>query len=499
MPMHHRIPRHRMKARPTRPLLVLLACLLPAAAGAGAGQPSLPEHQLPAEIRDTLETWQVPDDAVSILVRGRDDDRPRLSINADIPRNPASVTKLLTTYAALEKLGPAYTWETRVRADGPVRDGVLAGDLWIEGSGDPYLTAEDFWKLLGGVRRRGIERIEGDLVLDTGRFGPPERDPGEFDDEPFRAYNQPPHALLVNLNAIKFELESANASEFVRISMHPPLGNLPVENRLRLEPGVWCGNHRWHVDYEVVGTPGSPEAVIEGRYGTECGIGRLRRTGLPVESYVHGLFGALWNHWGGSFDGAWRTGSWKDSGAEPLVRHESRSLAEVVRLTNKYSNNVMARQLALTVAAESGDTPASEADGRRSIRETLVDRGLDTEGMILDEVAGLSRDNRITANQVAQLLAIAADSLVMPEFVASLPVAGVDGTLRNRLRESPEAGRVRMKTGMIDDVSAIAGYMRNAADEDLIVVVLINHHGAHRGRGRAIQDAVLRWAYRETS
>ena len=490
------MPRHcRSLSRKTW-LLALALCIAPVAGVAQPAQAQDHDTPLPASVREAMEAVDIPPEAVSILVQRRGSNEPLLSINAETPRNPASVMKLFTTYAALEALGPGHTWETRVYADGTVRDGRLDGDLRLVGDGDPHLTAEDFWSLLGAIRRQGIKHIDGDLVLDGTRFAPAERDPGAFDGRPYRAYNQPPHALLVNLNTIKFELASDRDASSVHVAMHPPLGNLPVENRLRVDPDMWCGGHRWHVNYDLEGGPETPRALLEGRYGAECATAALRRTGLPVENYVHGLFDALWAHWDGTFDGHWRADSIAGANADAIVTHESRPLAEIIRLTNKYSNNVMARQLALTIAAEAGRTPAMEVDGREGVRDALEAQGLATDGMVLDEVAGLSRDNRVSANHVAALLETAADSLVMPEFMASLPIAGVDGTLRGRLRDGPESGRVRMKTGMINDVSAIAGYMRNAHGEDLVVVVLINHDGAHLRRGSAVQDAVIRWGFR---
>lgn len=485
----------------------LCSCLLVAAslimvstpATAAGGQPQLEQNELPDRIQTILDGYHIEPEDISILVQARDESEPRLAHNPDVARNPASVMKLFTTYAALEGLGAGHTWETRVIADGPVRDGVLHGDLWLIGEGDPLLTAEQFWRLLGSLHRRGIEDITGDLVLDHTRFADVDVDPGAFDNRPHRAYNQPPHALLVNFNAIKFEFETLADDSAVRVSMHPPLPNLPVDNRLRPNPRSWCSAYRWHIDFDVAGT-GNPHttAILDGNYGTGCGVGRLLRTAMPVEQYVHGLFSALWRQWGGGFSGGWRSGEWEDPDTEPLATHESRPLADVVRGINKFSNNVMTRQLALSLAAEGMSGSVSEISGRAAVRQVLRDRGLDTTGMVLDEVAGLSRDNRVTARQVADLLALAGDSIYMPEFMASLPIAGVDGTLRKRLEDPPEAGHVRMKTGMINDVSAISGYVRNAADKDLIVVILINSPGVQSAGGRAAQDEIIRWVYRET-
>lgn len=476
---------------------VVLGCALAAAAVVSPAGESA-RTDLPGTIRDALATQDVATDAVSILVRERGSGREHLRLNAEQGRNPASTIKLLTTYAALAELSPAYTWKTRVYAHGPIRDGTLDGDLWLIGDGDPYLTSEDFWYLLGAIRRRGVERITGDLVLDTSRFANIAGDSGAFDGHPLRAYNQPPHPLLVNFNAIEFELDEARDGDGVAVAMHPPLPRFELDNEVRLDPEAYCGAHRWHVDYTLKRSDERTAATLRGRYGAGCERASLYRTGLPVEDYVHGLFTSLWDHWGGEFDGGWRVGHWDDADAEPLVEHESRPLAEAVRASNKFSNNVMTRQLALTLAAEDEGSGVTEADGRSAVRSALRDQGLALAGVDLDDVAGLSRSNRVSAEFLARLLDSAADSIVMPEFLASLPISGRDGTLEERLAEGPVAGKARMKTGRIRDVGALAGYLRNAAGDDLTVVILLNGDGLQGQRGTAIQDAVVRWAYDQT-
>lgn len=454
--------------------------------------------ELPEPIREALDAHDVAADEVSILVRARDGGRTHLRHNADTPRNPASVMKLATTFAALAELGPGHTWHTRAYADGPVRDGTLEGDLWLVGGGDPYLTAEDFWHLLGAIRRRGIERIAGDLVLDTSRFAALAEEASGFDGHPLRAYNQPPHPLLINFNAIAFELDESLEHDGVAVAMHPPLANVDLASDVRLDPDAYCGAHRWHVDYSLERAERGGEARLQGRLGTGCERARLYRTGLPVEDYVHGLFTSLWGHWGGTFDGGWRVAEWSDDDAEPLVEHDSRRLATVVRGINKHSNNVMTRQLALEIALARGADAPTEADGRAAVRRVLAAEGVDLDGLELDEVAGLSRVNRVTATFLADLLDAASDSLVMPEFLASLPVSGVDGTLEERLEDGPVQGRARMKTGRIRDVAGIAGYLRNAAGEDVVVAILINGDGVQGSRGEAVQDAIIRWAHDAT-
>ncbi|SEP03973.1 D-alanyl-D-alanine carboxypeptidase/D-alanyl-D-alanine endopeptidase [Aquisalimonas asiatica] len=467
----------------------LLAALL------GSAQAVQAADTLPGPVRAVMDAHELPDEAVSVWVQGVNQDAPRLAFNTDLPQNPASVMKLYTTYAALEALGPAYTWTTEVHADGPVHDGVLEGDLWIRGSGDPYLVARDLWRLLGEVRGRGIQRITGDLVLDTSAFAHSETDPGAFDERPFRAYNQQPHPLLINFNVLDFELEPSLDGRDIHVSTYPPMANLPVESRLSASAGPCFGGAHSRVAYDIAQEPNGQAVILEGSYPVSCGRQRLTRSAMTPEDYVYGLFRALWKQWDGTFEGGLRSGEWGRGDTTPVAVRESRPLVDVVRLVNKYSNNVMARHLALTLAVEHEAFPATDSGSHEAVSYALARAGVDTTRMIMDNAAGLSRNNRVTARQVAALLQQARTSLVMPEFKSSLAVAGRDGTLRNRFNDSPLTGRARMKTGSIDHVSAIAGYMRSARDEDLLVVVLVNAEDAHRGAGRAVQDAVLQWAF----
>ena len=496
--------------------LLLLASLLVGAALI-LGQSVLAGDQLPPSIQKILDEWNVPGEAVSILVQARGESQPRLRVNAETARNPASVMKLFTTNAALEALGPAHTWETRVHAGGPVRDGRLQGDLWIEGGGDPFLTAEDFWSLLGSLRRRGIEHIDGDLVFDTSYFQLPAESPGDFDGQPDRVYNLVPHPLLVNFNAMRFEFEPADGQ--VRVTTEPVLTNVDVQNRLRVRPGA-CGGFQRGIALNVLEPPGRDRVMLEGAFPAGCDRYAMTRSVLQPESYAFGLFEQFWRQAGGELGGHWRTGvlpsAWAmegtifgDNGDDEhssavidstlLHVHYSRPLGEMVRLVNKYSNNVMTRHLELTLGAERFEPPATPAKGRAATLELLRQHGIDTEGMIIDNPSGLSRTARLSARQLGQLLLAAWNGPYMPEFISSLALSGLDGTVRGRFRDSPAAGRMHLKTGTIDHVSAIAGYVQSQDNRRFAVVVLVNAPDAHRGPGEEIQDALLSWVFSQSA
>lgn len=449
--------------------------------------------ELPQPVAHAARALGLSEQGISLWVQGVSESTPRVAVLPDVPRNPASVLKLIATFAALEALGPAYTWRTEVYLGAPLRGGRVAGDVWLRGYGDPYLVAEEYWKLADAVRRRGVEHIGGDLVFDNSFYALEPEDPGAFDNQPSRVYNLSPHPLLVNFNAVRFDVRPEGSAGAVAVSADPPLRNLTLENRLRLHQAP-CGGFQRGVALAVEDPEVRDRVLLEGRFPTGCDEYALTRTVLKPESYAFGLFDLYWHQLGGTLDGRWRAAPLPAGVTEPFHVHRSRSLGDVVRLVNKYSNNVMTRHLALTVGAERFGAPATSDKAQRAVLEILAERGIDTAGMVLDNPSGLSRDVRATARQVAGVLAAGWRSPYMPEFASSMAIAGMDGTLRRRLTESSTRGRMHLKTGTLNDVSGVAGYVMTASGERLLVVLLVNAKDAHRGLGEDLQDVVLRWA-----
>jgi serine-type D-Ala-D-Ala carboxypeptidase/endopeptidase (penicillin-binding protein 4) len=446
---------------------------------------------LPAPIQRIVQAHGMDPDRIGIWVQPVGGE-PWLAHNADTALNPASVIKLATSLAALELVGPAYTWKTQVYLGGTVVEGTLQGDLWLKGGGDPFLVTEEFWKLLGALRRQGIRRIDGDLVFDLSYFDLREEEPAAFDGQPHRVYNQPPHALLVNFNALHVEVFPGRDGVAVDIAVDPPIEGLRIQNRLRQRAGP-CGGYQLGIGYHAL--EGEPGIALDGRFPAACGPHRFARTALAPEDYVHGLFRSLWAQWGGEFDGGWRIDTWLRPEREPDFVHESRPLGELVRLANKHSNNVMTRHFKLTLGAEVFGQPATREKGTKAILDYLDARGIDVRGVVLDNAAGLSRHNRVTARQLAGILRAGRASPFMPEFASSLALAGMDGTLRTRFEGDAAAGRMHLKTGFLEGVSSVAGYVKTAAGEDVLVVVMANGPGVHWSTGIELQDAVLRWAF----
>ena len=451
---------------------------------------------LPDVVAQALRDARVDENSVAVFVQAVGEAQPTISHNADAALNPASTMKLLTTYAGLELLGPDYRWRTEVYTDGELRDGVLEGDLILRGDGNPYFMAEDFWRLLGRLRQLGVRDIRGDLVLDDTYFAPRSDDPGAFDNEPYRAYNATPAALLTNLKSTTFYFRPHDDGQLT-ISAEPDLPQIRIVNEMRVSTGS-CPGWRSGLDYEVVplaaAMPAREVSIrFSGTYYASCGEHAMELSLLDAPSYVYGLFGKLWRQLGGSFDGGLRQQATPPTAVQLLVQ-ESRPLSEIVRYINKYSNNLMARHLLLTIAAESSGLPAAEVEGEIAIKAWLASKQLDFPELVIENGAGLSRIERISAAHLGALLLAAYASPLMPELMASMPILSVDGTLRRRMHDSPAEGQAHIKTGSLDDTRAIAGYVLDATGRRWVVVFMANDARAAYTRGA--QDALVEWVYR---
>jgi len=410
-----------------------------------------------------------------------------------VPRNPASVIKLVTTFAALEALGPTFQWRTEVYVDGRIEGGTLTGDLLLKGYGDPYLVTERLWLLQRELRNRGLRVIDGDLVVDNSWFAREELDPGAFDGQEYRAYNALPDALLVNFQAVNFTFRPDAARGRVEIMSDPVLANLEIQNNMRLFKGG-CGSSKNGISMVVGSSTARPRVTFSGALASQCPEYELLRSVLDGPAYAYGAFRGLWEEQGGRLTGGIRQGQ-VPPGKSPFVTFRSPPLAEVIRSVNKFSNNVMTRQIFLTMGAEKLGPPGTLDKGARASVATLASRGLNFPELVLGNGAGLSRETRISAASLGRLLLAAHASPFQPEFQASLSIAGLDGTTRKRFQRDPVAGDLHLKTGTLNGVTAIAGFVHSESGADYAVVMVINGPKATWGGGLEAQNALLRWVH----
>ena len=509
-------------------LLISLVCLFPN---------TLRSQPLPDSVAILLKKHGIPLSSVSLDIQATESQHTLVSLNSNVPRNPASVIKLVTTLAALEILGPAYQWHTRYFADGAISNGVLKGDLVLQGGGDPFLTVDKFLHHVLSLRQRGIHTITGSLVIDNSLFDVANHDRAQFDGQPSRLYNVEPDAALVNFSATRFIIQPMQTNGETRIAVFadPPLSGLVVENNMKPQPGKCPKRNRgrnrgW--SYELHKTGDQVIARFNGKYRSRCGQHAIARSLFSNHEYTYRLFKYLWRMSGGAFDGGYKITTARDGGsannvgnnylptardggsadfagrknrptdhAIAILSYPSEPLADIIASINKYSNNVMARQLLLSLdahrqQAQGQNQPATVAGGIAAINNWLSENVGIMPELIIDNGAGLSRKTRITTANLTALLQQGWRSNYRAEFLSSFSLAALDGTMKKRLRMSAlPPGRARIKTGLINRVRSMAGFVNARDNKHYSVAMMIESKNVSFGNGNVIQDAVLEWIY----
>jgi len=521
--------RHLSARLAIRPMAARAVLFLAALSSAALAQP------LPEAVAQALQQAQVPADALGAVVLPAGTGlanrlAPRWAHQADRPMQPASTLKLLTSVVALDQVGPNVRGFTELLTRAPQQGDVLAGDLVLRGGADPEFDLPQLWAMLLDLRQvHGIRELAGDIVVDRTLFRPsrPERDATPFDERPEFAYNLVPDALQLNSHLLQIEISSESGAPQARAL--PPLPGLRFDtSALRLSDRP-CAE--WVQDWQSpppaeAAEPGVLRIRLQGAFPRAC----TQRPSLSLldplalaERQLRWLWASLGGSWAGQVREAeapavplltaaeqralqppLRPGAAvvvpgvQRAGAVPglrlLASHQARPWGELLRTLNKQSSNVYSRllylQLGLAQAADNPELP-TRALADRAVRQWLAARRIDAPGLVLDNGSGLSRAERITPRALAQVLQAAHQGRWAPELQMSLPIAGVDGTLRNRLATGPAAGQARLKTGLLRDVGALAGYVADPQGRPWVLVAFINHPNAVAARPAL--DALVDW------
>jgi len=457
---------------------------------------SAPKTDLPEGLISGLEELGFTDEGLSIYIHRIGRRKPLLELSAEIPRNPASIIKLVTTAAALSELGSGFTWKTEVYADGPIRDGRLDGNLYIKGYGDPFMTTEFFWRLLRNIRSNGVNQITGDLVLDNTYFKPKLRNPAAFDGNANRPYNVNPNALLINYQTVRFRF-LPDENQRVHVTAYPDPHTFELESHVVAVKGRcfdWARKLRMEIVPSLSGA-GKNKVLFSGTIPAACGSRDYYRVINGPDELIEGIFRTLWQEQGGAFAGKVRYAKVNDK-LHLLHTAHSSSLSNLLRSINKYSNNVMTRQLMLTLGAEKYGSPGTEEKGKRAILKWLRKNRLADRKLVLDNGIGLSRKARISAKHLGKLLLLAYSKPYMPEYMSSLPISGIDGTMQRRFANSKLKGRLHMKTGSLNTVRSMAGYLMDRRGRRFVVVIIHNHDRARSREALEIQNMILEWLYK---
>ncbi len=498
----------------------LTACCKWAAAAALTAPLLASAAGFPPDLKKALDKANISLSDVSIWVSRVDKKQPKLSHNPDTPMNPASVMKLVTAFTTLDRLGPAYFWTTRLKMDGEISGRKLDGNLYVVGGGDPIFTHADLWKLLRQVRGLGIDRIAGNIIIDDSALRLPAHNPYAFDGQGMRPYNAGPSGLMINFNALRLTfvpepepepaappvaglqvVKTANAAPATapthktrppRVLVDPPMAAFELDSELETQDGR-CAS-RWYkaLDAESTEDRKKRKLSIKGAWRDDCGIKDWFVSPESPEEFARNVIGGLWDEMGGKLSGRVKHGR-APRDAKTLFVHTSRPLADVVRDMNKWSNNVIAHQLLATLGASDNTAADMVSGGARLAAVQLAAAGIDTTGLSIENGSGLSRTARITARGLGQLLEQAWERPFMPEFMSSMAVAGIDGTARRRLRDSPARGTAHIKTGTLNGVRAMAGYVIDKKGERYVVAMMVNSPNAHNSRDA--QDILLEWVW----
>ena len=451
-----------------------------------------PAHaELPRVVGRAFLDSGIPLNRVAIVVQEIGKAHPLFTLDPDRPMNPASVMKLVTTYAALELLGRDYRWKTEAYLGGRLDNGTLKGDLILKGYGDPKITIEQWQAFMAELRAAGVDRIDGDLALDRSYFALPEHDPALFDNEPLKPYNVGPDALLVNFKSVRLVFAPDPTATAVKVAAEPPLPDVALGPPPLLSAAD-CGDWRSTLGATFLNQPALAQVTFGGRYAASCGEREWWVALLDHPHYVHGIFTALYREAGGQFAGGLKERR-VPRGATPFVTLESPPLYDIVRDVNKLSNNVMAQQIFLTLAARAGPPPATPAKAAAAVRRFLDAHKLAVRGLVMENGSGLSRHERVSARGLAQLLLAADASDVRDEFASSLAVAAMDGTLQRRFQNGTVAGQALLKTGTLEGVRALAGYVIDAEGRRFVLAAIVNH--ANAARAAPALDNLVQWVY----
>ncbi len=469
--------------RPVARLVLVLAFL----AGPALGGPPSGSSAGPVPLLDQIAAEP---NAVGVYAVRVSDGKVLARMNESASLNPASTMKLVTTYAGLALLGPGYRWRTEIHLRGTLRGDTLAGDLLIRGGGDPKLVVEDMVELVARMRAAGLRSITGDLLVDDSLFAPGAVVAEPIDGDVAQPYNVGPSAALMNFKSTRFVIDPHHRS--ARITLDPPLADVRVFNQVRVIGGR-CRFGPESLSIRDESNEKRAAVRVVGNYSRTCGEQGAYAAVLTHRQFIHGFFKAAWTAAGGEFRGKTRYARGLATGQPWLVWESPRTLAEVAHDINKNSNNVMTRQLLLQIAADARQAPATVDAARDTVRGFLALRGLVFPELVIENGSGLSRNERISAQNLARLLVDAARSPVGELLRESLPVVGVDGTMRRRLRDHPIAGNAWIKTGSLHDVRSIAGYVDAHSGQRYAVAMIGN--GPRADLMRLDQDALLRWIF----
>ncbi len=437
---------------------------------------------------------------------------PPLHYRADALMQPASIMKVVTSSAALANLGLRWHGETQLLvAESDLANmatGQLTAPLVLRGLADYDLNYGDLAELLLQLRARGVTHLAGGVIVDNFLFAPmpSDEDREPFDEAPQAYYNYQPDALPLARNMLQIRIDSRGTTK-PELTLIPTWQGLVLDNQLRLSQGACedasTNGWQWQVSQREIGQPyfergqplfqskdGQPQFIltVRGDFPRNCLLERYQMV-LPRQLNLELALRSLWQQLGGTWQGPLRYGD-APAAYQVLVSHHSRPLPQLVQQMNKISDNGLAQLVFQRLADPSAQArQLSLAAAEQQVLDWLASQHVSTEGMVLDNGSGLSRSARLSTSQLAALLQANWRQPWIYEFIASLPLAGHDGTIRQRFAQSVVLNQARLKTGTLNNVTAIAGYVWDKQQRPYVFVAMVNAENA-QSAGRQL---INRW------
>lgn len=446
------------------------------------------ETELPQTIRRILDSTPLSQSRTGILVYDLEAGRPVFEHNADELLNPASNMKILTAVAALSLLGPEHRFATEILVDEEPVGGVLKGNLYLRGKGDPSLDTERLFRLVRELRFLGLREIQGAIVVDDTWFDDQYDGPGWEQDDSDRPYMAGAGAVSLNFNAVGIHVHPGDKPGGKgRVALDPPSDYLILEDFTETAPRT--GRQRIDVKSQALGAKQKISVSARLPVGRRGGVVYRRISNPPM--YAGETLKAMLVEQGVAVKGRVRQGA-APARLRPWHVSHSEPLAVLVHKLNKWSQNHMSEMLLKTLGAQAYGAPGTWAKGSAAVEDFLAKKvGIPRGSLVIRNGSGLNDTNRISARQLVKVLTWAREQLlVAPELLTSLPVAGIDGTTRNRMGGTPAAGRVRAKTGTLQNVTALSGYATSVGGKAYAFAVVVNDYPGRLSRVIPGVDAI---------
>jgi len=405
---------------------------------------------LPQSIKNIITKSTIKSSDISIYIKEvGPKGKVLVSHNARTSRTPASVIKVLSTYAAILKLGFDYRFPTKFYTQGRISNGVLQGDIIVKGFGDPTLDSKDLSKIVAKVREKGIKKITGNIIIDRSFFRVGTKDSSGFDEHLYSAYNAMPDAMMFNERVSTICVKPKQNS----VNKKDADGSYKIINKLKVVSKPCKGRYSWpgvRIDKRKV----APKVFLQGKISKHCGQQNICK--VLTKPYLSFYY------------------AFKD------------------KLTAKKSNNLYARHLLLFLGAKQYGAPATLNKGRKAVKEILRSKGALSSGTLdIDNGSGLSRTAKLSAKMLADMYDNAYTRYA-ERWMNTLAIAGVDGTIKKRFRSTKVKNRAWMKTGTLKRTKNIGGYVKSKKGQLYEAVILVK---SNRGNWRAshLQNEIIKW------